>query len=108
MHWAAVKTKAVASMFIVPLAACRNGHMRWRRVSVGLCQCKELSLCSPPQRALQVSMSPPSLRCETNIVCASALHRTLGTVGRDRWHPARDVLLQLLPLGSCPEVLCPD
>lgn len=29
-------------------------------------------------------------------------------MGRGRWHPAGDVLLLLLPLDSCPEVLCPN
>ena len=108
MHWAAIKTKAVASTLIVPLAACRNGHVHWCGVSVGLCQCKELSLCCPLQRELHISMSYPSLRSETYTVCASALHQTLVTVGRDRWRPAGDVLLLLLPLDSCPEVLCSD
>lgn len=107
MHCAAIKIKVVASTLIVPLVAYCNGHVCWLGVSGGLWQCKELSLCCPPQRELQVSVSPLSLWSETNIVCASALHQTLVTVGRDKWQPAGDVLLLPLPLDSCPEVLCP-
>lgn len=57
---------------------------------------RALSLSCPPQRELQVSMSYPSLRSDTNIVFATTLHQVLVTVGRDRWHPAGDVLLVLL------------
>lgn len=95
-------------MLIVLLAAGHNGHVRWHGVSVGLCQCKGLSLCCPSQRELHVSVSRLSLRSDRNTACASALHQTLVTVGRGRWHLAADGLLLLLPLDCCSEVLCPD
>lgn len=97
MHCGAIKIKVVASTLIVLLAAFHNLHVNWR----GLCgavSTQRALLCCPTQRVLQVSMSHPSLRSNTNPVCASTLHQILVSVRRGRWHPAGDMLILLLPL----------